>query len=79
MDRIDKFLDKLDAIRRARLLELLQKIRLGDCESLQISKLTGTKYLYKCRQGKIRIVFSRRDNVNSVVNIDFRDKVYRDL
>ena len=79
MDKIDKFLNKLDVDRKARLLEVLVRIRSGNHAGLSVSKLIGSKHLYKYRQGKIRVVFSSQKGVNSLVNIDFRDKVYRDL
>jgi mRNA-degrading endonuclease RelE of RelBE toxin-antitoxin system len=76
MNHIDKFLRKIDAKLRQRILEVLMKIEHLDLESLDIKKLTGNRELYRVRIGKARIIFIKNKEQGEVINIDFRGNIY---
>ena len=73
-DKIQKFLQKLDAKRRIVILELLGCITAGDFASLPMKKLEGTSNRYRIRKGDIRIQFSLDEKRKAVeIEIDWRN------
>jgi mRNA-degrading endonuclease RelE of RelBE toxin-antitoxin system len=60
-DRITKALNKLSPKEQKSLAELLQKIKKGQLESLDVKKLKGRTDLYRVRKGDLRVIFRRTD------------------
>lgn len=56
MDEIEKVLHKANKKNRARLLEVMMKLRLGNSEGLNIIKLTNSTY-FRVKVGDYRIIF----------------------
>ena len=81
MDKIDKALLKLTSKQRSRLLEKFQLICDGHTEGLDIKKMKGSSDLYRLRIGRIRLVYSHKDNSSPVVvYIGMRDdNTYKDF
>ncbi|HAU39459.1 MAG: hypothetical protein UV80_C0004G0065 [Candidatus Peregrinibacteria bacterium GW2011_GWF2_43_17] len=79
MDKIEKFLAKLTAKERELVATLIRRAICGDLNGLDVKKLKGFGGLYRIRDGKIRVVFEKVDPVNKIVNVDFRDRVYKNL
>lgn len=73
MNKIGKFLHKLDKKRRLEVEGVLSKIALGDLYELDIKKLQGRKEVYRVRMGTIRIQFVKTKSGNVVIDISFRD------
>ncbi len=73
MDLVRKFLDKLDARRRAGIADVLEKLEARDFSGLDIKKLKGKQNLFRVRKGRIRILYSiGEDDVILVRSIEFR-------
>lgn len=73
MHKIDKFLAKLDAKRRKKILTTLLQIQLGNFESLDVKKLKDEVSQYRIRVGQCRIKFeTTKDGIN-IIDIDFRN------
>ncbi|MEK7672335.1 MAG: type II toxin-antitoxin system RelE/ParE family toxin [Patescibacteria group bacterium] len=79
MDKIEKFLQKLDNARREKIKLLLQQILLNQLADLEVKKLQGFEDLFRVRSGKIRIVFRKDESRNIPISVAFRDSVYKDL
>lgn len=79
MDKIEKFLNKLNKEERIKVLNLMKKILDKDLQELDIKKLKGFINLYRARKNKIRIVFQAEKDRNIIINIDYRNKVYNNL
>jgi len=77
MNKIDKFLRKLESTERKNLLKVLEIIYSGNIKGLDIKKLKGYDALYRARVGKIRVVFSRVGDDILINRIEFRgDNTY---
>jgi mRNA-degrading endonuclease RelE of RelBE toxin-antitoxin system len=80
MDKIFKFLKKLNKTERSKLLNLINLILSNKITSLKPKKLKGFKDLYRIREGKIRIVFKKnKDSKNTIINLDYRKNSYKSL
>jgi mRNA-degrading endonuclease RelE of RelBE toxin-antitoxin system len=78
MNKIEKFLAKLDAERRGVVLAILLQIRAGDFQGLNLKKLKAVGSLYRVRAGKVRIIFEMDTKGIRVLAIDFRnDNTYK--
>jgi mRNA-degrading endonuclease RelE of RelBE toxin-antitoxin system len=73
MNKIDKFLLKLDKKTRLILEEIMVLIVSDNFLLLDIKKLKGSKNLYRVRVGRIRVVFEQTKNGNNISNISFRN------
>lgn len=78
MDKILKFLMKVDGKQRDELLVLIDRVVCGD-DGLKAKKLSGFEDLYRVRFGKIRIVYRKTSDENVIIGIGFRGGVYKDL
>lgn len=77
MNRMEKFLKKVDASLRVRIIHALEKLGRGEADRLDIKPLTGYKGWYRCRVGDVRIIFRKDISGDFIVeNIDFRGRVY---
>lgn len=79
MDKIEKFISSLNKNLREQIKPVILKIVANDLSGIKIKKLKGFDDLFSVRKGKIRIVFRHKNNLNIIINIDYRDKVYKDL
>lgn len=78
MHKIDKFLAKLDAERREKVLTVILQIRSGDFQGLNLKKLKAVGPRYRVRIGRVRIKFDMDTNGIRLVDIDFRnDNTYK--
>lgn len=78
MHKIDKFLSKLDAERREKVLFVLLQIRSGDFHGLNLRKLKEVGPLYRVRVGRVRIIFEMDTEGIRLVDVDFRnDNTYK--
>jgi len=79
MDSITKFLLKLSILERNIILELIQKILILDLENLDVKKMIWKDNLFRLRKGKIRIIFKKEDNKWVLLDINYRDKIYKKI
>lgn len=79
MDKIEKFIESLNKNLRQQVKITILKIVANDLSGIKTKKLKGFDNLFSVRKGKIRIVFRHEDNLNIIINIDYRDQVYKDL
>jgi mRNA interferase RelE/StbE len=79
MNKLDKFLYKLDKKTRAIIGRAIILIVSGDFLMFDIKKLKGSSNRYRVRIGKIRIIFEQTKNGNKIRDIAYRDdNTYRD-
>ncbi|MEK7145077.1 MAG: hypothetical protein AAB794_04475 [Patescibacteria group bacterium] len=78
MHKIDKFLAKLDAERREKVLVVLRQIRSGDFQNLNLKKMKEVGPLYRVRVGRVRIIFEMDTSGIRLVDTDFKnDNTYK--
>ena len=73
MNKIDKFLLRLDKKSRLIIEEIIILIISNNFDLLDIKKLKGKRNVFRVRVGRIRVVFERVENTNNILNISFRD------
>jgi mRNA-degrading endonuclease RelE of RelBE toxin-antitoxin system len=61
-DRIEKSLRKLSDSERRKLEGVLERIRTGKMESLDVKKLKARDDIYRARKGDLRVIFRRDDD-----------------
>ena len=61
------------------MLGLWQSVLDRNLEGLEVVKIKGFKNYYRIRKGKFRLVFAKEDGKNILVNIHYRDKIYKQL
>lgn len=82
MDRISKFLEKLNKKQRNHIfLEILPKISNLNFDGLDIKPLKNYKNYFRVRYGNIRIVFYKdeKKKIGIISNIAFRKDAYKDI
>ncbi len=79
MDNITKFLLKLSLRERRLILEILENILSLDLRNLDVKKLQWKKNLFRVRKWKIRIIFKKDSWIWTIININYRNKVYKSL
>ena len=77
MDQTTKFLLKLGLDERNMLLGVLQQILSLDLEGLDIKKLQWETNLFRVRKGKIRIIFRKDGTQGVIIDMNYRDKIYK--
>ncbi|PIP86897.1 plasmid stabilization protein [Candidatus Campbellbacteria bacterium CG22_combo_CG10-13_8_21_14_all_36_13] len=73
MNKLDKFLSKLDKKTRYEIEKTINVILGGDFSKFDIKKLKGKHNLFRVRVGKVRIVFKYAKDGNFVQSISFRN------
>lgn len=73
MNKLDKFLFKLDKKIREVVKRVITLIVSGDFSTLDIKKLKGSQNRYRVRVGRIRIIFDETNYGNKIQDISFRD------
>lgn len=76
MDDIEKFLRSVPHLRE-RLVNVLRAISSGTMHGLDVKPLRGQKHLFRCRVGKVWILFIRQEGRNIPIDIGFRSGVYK--
>jgi mRNA-degrading endonuclease RelE of RelBE toxin-antitoxin system len=71
-----KFLQKLPKSLRNRLIRAVELIEGNRLETLDIKLLIGQSSLFRCRVGKVRIIFRKTDFGNKIIEIGFRGGIY---
>jgi len=79
MDKIEKFLKRLTKKERDGVARLIQKAILNELRGLDVERLKGFMNLYRIREGKIRVVFQKSIPRNKIINVDYRENVYKRL
>ena len=70
-------LNKLPPALRLRVIKALYKIGDDNLKGLGVSQMSGAHQLYRCRVGKIRIVFQKTPHGNVVMDLGFRGGIYK--
>lgn len=73
MDKIQKFLKRLNKKERVVVLEILSQLEHGSLEELDVKKLKGEDYVFRIRKGDIRIIVSRDGARFRVIRIERRN------
>ena len=74
MDKVDKFIAKLDTREALCIVTILDKIFRNDLEHLDVKKLKGRTEEYRVRVGRIRIQFVRLESRNIITYLGNRDE-----
>jgi mRNA-degrading endonuclease RelE of RelBE toxin-antitoxin system len=73
MDRIDKFIFKLNKNDRKFVVETMRVIRSNNVSHLNIKKLKGFDDLFRARVGQYRIIYTNIDGVIEFLKVSNRD------
>ena len=77
MNKLDKFLSKLDKKLREIIKQIIILIISSDLSGLDVKKLKGPSSVYRVRVGRIRIIFEQTNSGNKILEISFRsDNIY---
>ena len=80
MDKIKKFLRRLNNKQRTAVLKALYNIRAGELDGLDVVKLTGRHKMYRARVGRVRIQFIEGEKENAIISVEYRsDKTYKKI
>lgn len=71
-----KFLGKLEKKMRIKLIESVEMIESGEINGLDIKPLKGYKNVFRCRVGKIRIIFEKTEGESVIHDIGYRGDLY---
>lgn len=74
-----KFLAKLPKNLRLKVISVIGKIADNNLKNLDIKSLSLHYNLYRCRTGKIRIIFQKREGENYILDVGFRGGIYKKL
>ena len=72
MDRIQKFIQKLSKHQRQQILSMIEQIRKGDIQGMDMKKLQGRDQEFRIRKGDIRIILKRIEGGFDVTDIQWR-------
>lgn len=77
MEKYLKFLRKLPKGLRLKVIDVVVKIGEGDLKGFDVKPFKGKEGFYRCRVGKIRIVFAKTEGGNHIYDIGFRGNIYK--
>lgn len=77
MDRIEKFLLKLDKRKRVIFSQIFEDILKLKLKSYDVKALKGMKNIFRLRKGDVRIVFTKIDSKGYILDIAFRKDIYK--
>jgi len=77
MDKINKFLWKLNKKERTVMLRIFEDILRLNLDNYDIKPLKGLNGAYRLRKGNIRIVFVKNEGQGIIVDIDYRKDIYK--
>ena len=66
MDKIQKLLRKISNENREKLLELVERLLIGNEKGLNIKKIANSEF-YRLRSGRFRIIF-HKENKNVIID-----------
>lgn len=73
-----KFVRRKNKKEQIKILEVAEKITLGQLEYLDIDSIKGSKNKFRCRVGNVRIIFScKLDGKYFIKGIGNRGKIYK--
>lgn len=79
MDKIDKFLAKLNTHESLKVLNAIADILSGRTATYNLKKLKGYNDVYRVRVGTIRIIYKQLDGDIEVLDVGRRsEKMYKD-
>jgi mRNA-degrading endonuclease RelE of RelBE toxin-antitoxin system len=73
MDRIQKFVSKLSGSEAERVFEAIKCVRVGHVDTLSVKKLKGYVDYYRVRVGRVRIIFTKIEGRNVIIEVEFRN------
>ena len=79
MDKIEKFIAKLSKNEALTVLKILDQLELRQYQSLRLKKLKALPGLFSTRTGKIRLICRKIGDEYRLIDIDYRNKVYKNL
>ncbi len=81
VDKVEKLLRKLVSKQRDRVLEVIDRIIVGDLLGLDVKKLQDVDDKYRVRIGDFRIIFRKVSETQSkIISVDRRsESTYRDV
>lgn len=74
-----KLLQKLPKPLRLKIIKAVTLIAEGKLDNLDLKCISGEHQLFRCRVGKMRILFQTRSDGNYVLDIGFRGGVYKNI
>lgn len=79
-DKKTKFFNKLSRKEYDKVIDVYERILLGEIEGINVKPLVGHKDVFRARVGRVRIIFIRRDDKHIVLHVVNRDdKTYKNL
>lgn len=80
MDKIEKFLRKIDEKRRQQISEVIEKVLSREWKHLDIKKLKGHDDVYRVRKRDMRVIFIDKGDDIRVLSVGYRDEdTYKNL
>ena len=79
MENYLKFIGRLPKNLRLKVIRAVENLANNKLQNLDIKRLSTSHELYRCRVGKIRILFQKREDKNFVLDIGFRGDIYKKL
>jgi mRNA-degrading endonuclease RelE of RelBE toxin-antitoxin system len=80
MDRITKFLKRLNSKEQERMIKVVADIITGNTAQYDSKKLKGHANLYRIRIGDIRVIYLDLKTERNIISIDRRsEKTYKDF
>ncbi len=76
MQNYIKFLSRLPKSLQLRLISVIGKIVENKLEGLDIKPMVGFEDIYRCRVGKVRILFEKGVDENIIHDVGFRGSIY---
>ena len=73
MNKLQKFLSKLDFKERKIAKGIIEKVTTQDFSGLSVKKLKGVENLFRVRKGDIRLIYSQKDKIVIILEIGRRN------
>lgn len=77
MDRLTKFIKKLNKTDAYNILKRVKLIVLQETSDLKPKKLKGFKNYYRIKYKNYRIVYQKLESGNNIINVDHRKDIYK--
>ena len=77
MDKISKFIKKIDPKDAEKIADILEKLILNDLKSLDIKKLKGSQNLFRIRFGKYRVIYTKDDEIRILEISQRKEDTYK--
>ncbi|MFH1404922.1 MAG: hypothetical protein ABIH21_02370 [Patescibacteria group bacterium] len=72
VDKIDKEIDKYTQKERAVVKAILNQIKTGQLNNLDVVKLKNQNNIYRVRKGRVRIIFQKLENKTKILAVERR-------